>query len=451
MIIPGRVADVVRRRRGELTLIFWMNTLYVLSQFQRVAVPGTVFNEIQHGFGISSAAVGALAGMYLYLYGGMQVITGMLADRFGPGRVVLAGGCLLSLGAVLFPLSHTVAMMYASRMLVAMGDGLLYVSLVKDLDLRFSDKSFSAALSWVVLAGGIGGLLGTRPFAGAVQAIGWRESLLVASGVTVLCTLICGVFLGRSSELSSPRAMTAPVWHALRSVAGSRRSYPTVVALSLCFAVYFVMQAVIGKKFLEDCCGFTPERASMYTLVLGLSATAMSILVGFISGLIGHRRKPIIIAMSMVSVAAFLMTILAMREHQGLLLLCYVLIGASCGIGPMCTANVKELNRPGYAGTATGLLNTSVYFAVACSTVVAGLVLDHFKGLAVRSGIALRYPPEAYRTFFLGCLAMGIISLILTLFIRETAGVNASNSDPQDDASQATAATHRRDPLSPPI
>ena len=58
-----------------------MGSIYFFSYFQRVGVPGTIFNELQSSFAATAAAVTALSSIYLYIYAGAQLIVGMLADR----------------------------------------------------------------------------------------------------------------------------------------------------------------------------------------------------------------------------------------------------------------------------------------------------------------------------------------------------------------------------------
>ena len=87
-------------------MILSITGLYFFSFFQRVAVPGSIFNDIQTEFGISAADVTKLSAIYLFVYASMQPFAGYMADRFGGIRVVIVSGLLLCLGSILFPLSQ---------------------------------------------------------------------------------------------------------------------------------------------------------------------------------------------------------------------------------------------------------------------------------------------------------------------------------------------------------
>ncbi len=58
--------------------------------FQRVA-PAVMTDELMGDFGISAAGLGSLSAFYFYSYVAMQVPTGLLADRWGPRRLLSVG------------------------------------------------------------------------------------------------------------------------------------------------------------------------------------------------------------------------------------------------------------------------------------------------------------------------------------------------------------------------
>ena len=72
-----------------------MLALYFFSYFQRVGVPGTIFNELQVEVGLSAVSIAMLGSMFTWIYGAMQIVVGFAADRHGGARAFLVGGALL--------------------------------------------------------------------------------------------------------------------------------------------------------------------------------------------------------------------------------------------------------------------------------------------------------------------------------------------------------------------
>ena len=123
--------------RTRFFILASMTAIYFFAYFQRVAVPGTIFDQLQHGFGISAAQVSMLAALYLYPYAFMQPFVGILVDKLGASRVLLTGGLLMCIGSILFPLSSSLAALYAGRVIVGLGSSLIYLSVVKEIDELF--------------------------------------------------------------------------------------------------------------------------------------------------------------------------------------------------------------------------------------------------------------------------------------------------------------------------
>jgi fucose permease len=77
--------------------------LYIIGFFQRVA-PGVMTAELMDDFDITAAALGNLSAFYFYSYVAMQIPTGLLADSWGPRRLLTAGALVAGVGSLSFAL-----------------------------------------------------------------------------------------------------------------------------------------------------------------------------------------------------------------------------------------------------------------------------------------------------------------------------------------------------------
>jgi sugar phosphate permease len=62
-------------------------TLYLIGFFQRVA-PAVMTSELMAAFEISAVGLGSLSASYYYSYVIMQIPTGVLADSWGPRKLL---------------------------------------------------------------------------------------------------------------------------------------------------------------------------------------------------------------------------------------------------------------------------------------------------------------------------------------------------------------------------
>ena len=421
----SKVLDGVRRRRAEVLLIFFMDVIYFFAYFQRVAIPGTIYDQLQTELSLKSSQVALLGAMYLYIYGGMQAFCGVAIDRVGAIKVILLGGALLSLGSVLFPLSHSIGILYTTRALVGLGASLIYLCLIKEIDVRFNAEYFSMLLCITILAGNAGGLFGTSPFERLVAAVPWRSALL---GLGLICTI--SVFLTWYCDKKVPRPrehqISTSSLSALVHVLRNPTSYPVIITGSIVFGVYFVVQGIIGKKMLQDCCGMSSAQSAMYTFTMMLTAMGSAVVSGFVSAKIGNRRKALIIAASIATALAMALITLGLSNDAGRRWIgpCYMLLAMGSLGPPMFVCSMKELNKPDAAATSVGVYNSANYLSVGVFATLEGMALDRYASHALVTAHAIRYPAEAYRFVCLGMLALCLCAVMMSFLIKETHGKN---------------------------
>ena len=394
-----------------------MAALYFFSYFQRIAIPGTIFNELQSNFALSAGGVAALGAIYLYIYTGMQIIAGVMADRFGARRVLLAGGALLAAGSILFPLAHTTALLYATRALVALGASLIYLCLVKEVDELFGAKNFILVLGICLFVGYTGGLFGTLPFERLTRSIGWRNSLLLAGIVCGAAWIGSLIFL--RNGMTRPRGAVSPL-PAIRQILTNRPGYPVLVSGTINFGIYYTFQATIGKKLLQDCCGFSSSRAATFTFVAMLTMMLCILVYGAISRRPGARRPLLLgITIGLLLSSGLMALNLATVCAPALMLAGFIILGAAGASAPLFAGVFKDLNPPEAVATSIGVLNSGCYLCVAVLAQLCGLVLDRYASAARITPTAIVYPVAAYQALLIICMILAGISLISVCFIRE--------------------------------
>ena len=104
--------------------------LYLMGFFQRVA-PAVMTDELMRTFSINAAGLGSLSALYFYSYVAMQIPTGILADRWGPRRLLTLGTLIAAIGAVMFALAPDFAWAAAGRLLIGGSVAVAFVCLLK--------------------------------------------------------------------------------------------------------------------------------------------------------------------------------------------------------------------------------------------------------------------------------------------------------------------------------
>jgi len=81
--------------------------LYFTGFYQRVA-PAVMTDQLMTDFNIGAAALGNFSAFYFYSYFVMQVPTGILADYWGPRKLLTAGCLIAAFGTLLFAWAPTI-------------------------------------------------------------------------------------------------------------------------------------------------------------------------------------------------------------------------------------------------------------------------------------------------------------------------------------------------------
>jgi len=423
-MIASLIFQHARQKRRELIMLVGMTALYFFSYFQRVAVPGTIFNELQMDFNASAVAITALGALFLYIYGFWQIFAGVLADRFGGFRMLLIGSLLMTVGAFVFPLARTLPLLYTTRGLVAFGASFIFISLVKEIDTLFDRRHFAMWLGVALFFGYAGGLVGTLPLERAVHWFGWRHSFL-SMGLLSAGVLLGNYWIFKKSRRTESAPRT-PSRLSLKAIARNKHSWFLIFPGAVNFSIYFLFQASIGKKMLSDVCGIGSARAASILFIMLLVCMSVTSLAGFISRLIGNRRKPLLVGSTtlMLGTTAFLAWVLALPSCPPALMAAgYMVLAIAASVSPLFCSSMKEVNPEEAAATSVGFINCLCYLCVAATSNLAGMVMDTFFDQTVVTPQAIIYPTSAYRMILLGCLIVAALSWIASLFIAETRGL----------------------------
>src|SRR4051794_21169097 len=87
----------------------WLVTaVYYFYQYVMRSAPAVMMPQLSDGFGLGSAAVASLVGLFYYGYSPFSLVAGVAMDRLGPRRVVPLGAAAVGIGALMFATGNPV-------------------------------------------------------------------------------------------------------------------------------------------------------------------------------------------------------------------------------------------------------------------------------------------------------------------------------------------------------
>jgi MFS family permease len=168
-----------------LALLFCARTAMGL-QFQTVGSVGPILVD---ALSITYAAIGTLIGLYLLPGVFVALPGGVLGERFGAQRVVIAGLALMFVGGIIMGMTASFAPQAIGRFLSGAGAVLMNVLLTKMVADWFTGREIATAMALLVTSWPIGIGLGLLGFAPLAIAAGWPTVMDLAAFVSLPCLL----------------------------------------------------------------------------------------------------------------------------------------------------------------------------------------------------------------------------------------------------------------------
>jgi len=408
--------------------------LYFLANLYRVAIPGAMFDILQAELNCSAACVTGLGAAFMYVYALTQPAAGLAIERWGSKRVIFFGGFCFVCGALLFAGGKTPYVEYAARMLTGFGAGSIYLCLIREC-MELFDRRYNIAISMVILVGYSGGIVANAPFQLAVDRFSFRAVLW---GTAILTAAVWGIFALFFGKVPHPAVRKDTSLNPLSFGKVFRSAHNRAVYLfsSLNFGLYYVLQTVIGKKFLQDYCQVSPVAAGWVLSGMGALAAAAGFLFAFLSLHWNNRRRIFCVLAGYVSVAAFgtefLLLLLNIRTGTVFIAL-FCITSFTASLSAIVIPLLKETNPEHLVGKSVSMLNSCFYLAVAGFGNLTGLLMNCFSPEKAPGSGVLIYGRDAYLSVFTLLFICSWAVLFFSLRTRETFGKNVAAQGAESD------------------
>lgn len=353
--------------------------VYVLAVFHRTSL-GVAGIMAAERFGISSSQLATFAMVQLLVYAAMQVPVGAALDQYG-SRILLAAGALtMTAGQAWFAFAHTFAAGLGARVLVGMGDAMIFVCVLRVAALWFPPMRAPLVTQITGFAGQIGALLAAGPLAAALHALGWETTYLIAAALGLVLGLVMWFVVVDSPNLDKRRD-TVRLRAVARVLGEVWREPGTRLGLWIHFTAQFAMNVFVllwGFPFLTKGQGLSEATASTLLSLMVVTIIVASPVLGMYTARMPHRRSVVVMTLIGVIIALW-SVVLAWPGRAPLWLLVLLCIAVSLG-GPGSMVGfdmARSFNAPTRLGSANGIVNVGGYVASVTCILLIGVVLDH--------------------------------------------------------------------------
>ena len=247
------------------------------------------FKAFQAEFGAPRAHVSLVFSLCALLWFSCGVPGGLLADRFGPRGVCLAGALSIAAGLAAAAHAQSLFVLYLTYSIgIGVGIGLSYVPSVAAVQHWFTHNR--------VLAGGIavsgigaGNLLVPPLAAWWIELWGWRGAYLGLTTLTLLAAVPAALLLGGRAAPRAAAAGTALPGMTLGAAMRSRLFW-LMYAVAFLICVGFFVPMVHLVPYAQDM-GLSEAQGVSLVSLLGLGSLLGRFLMGSVAVRLGHARS----------------------------------------------------------------------------------------------------------------------------------------------------------------
>lgn len=403
--------------------------LFVSGFFQRVA-PAVMTSELMSDFGIGAAALGNLSGFYFYSYLAVQIPTGILADTWGPRRLLSMGALIAGLGAVLFGLSGDYFWACIGRLLIGGSVGVAFVAMIKLATNWFPSHRLALVTGLALFCGSGGAVLAGVPLRMLVESFGWRPLMLISGGITLAVSVAIWWFVRNDptergyKSYSTSVAPGTETGLRISPLQGLIQAFRNRNVALLCLAPGGMSGPVLtfsglwGVPYVKARFGMDQTEAAGICSLMMICWAIGGPIMGWLSDRIG-TRKPIYLIGGLVAALGWVVLVYLPGLPVWAFLTMVVIIGLASGGMIVGFAFGKESIPDHLAGTSSGVINMGVMLGPTLLQPAVGWVLDMFWTGGLVNGARV-YDPAAFQTAFGLVVGWAILTCVTVAFTRET-------------------------------
>jgi MFS family permease len=342
---------------------------------------GTFLIPLEHDFAASRGSVSLVFSLAGFVYFGLGVVTGPLADRWGAKGLAVAGMILIGIGLAAASVARTLTEVYLAYGLgVGLGVGCSYVPAVGAVQRWFvRRRGFASGLA--VSGIGVGTLVVPPVVALLIDTLGWRGTYLALG----IFSAVAGTALALLIEDDPGRRGLAPdgdgvgptvpadrsACAALGKVLTSRRFVGLYAASFICSFGLFVPFVHLVPYALDH--GVAQSAAVLLVGAIGVGSTAGRFLLG---GLADRLGRPLSFLLMFIGMGlSFVVWFFSVSLWPlALFALIYgVFYGGFVALAP---AVIIDYFGGRHASSLIGILYTSVAFGTLIGPSVTGFAFD---------------------------------------------------------------------------
>jgi MFS family permease len=401
--------------RAVIGLLLMLVATTSLSQFFRAST-NVIAPELIRDLSLTPEMLGFANACFFLALLAVQIPVGILFDRIGARLTVGILAVLAIAGTLLHAVVATGSGLAAARFLLGLGHGGSFMASIFLVSRWYPRQRWTTVLSWVWAGSMLGIAAAGTPLAMAATYLGWRQSFLLLTVVSILVALLF-VAVVRDSPPGTPSAPKEPLrlGEALAGFVTILRLPGLGRVLALQTVAYAVLTTILGLwagPYLHDVHGLSALERGHALIAMAMGQVLGLLVIGPLDRLF-DTRKWVAVAGAMATLAV--LTVLAVWPDlpTPIAIALLVMLAAVAGYGPVVVSHARTFYPEALAGRGVTTANMAQLLGCALMPIGTGLIPGLFP--AGPNGYAV----DAYRWIFAAIAASLLAGLLGYLRSRD--------------------------------
>ncbi|WP_018297139.1 MFS transporter [Corynebacterium lubricantis] len=337
-------------------------------------------------FQVDASRIAVFTSVQVGVYALSQIPMGLLIDRFGPRRMLVAGALIMAIGQIMLGFTTNYWVAIAARVLIGMGDATAFLSVMRILPYWFPLKKTPVFTQLTASFGQIGQFLSAVPFLWLLNTSGWTVAFVTLGAIGILVSLAAFVAVADAPEDSTP----VKAEEKARSGEGRvslGQALKTVLTSAICWQAFFihgvsmlyvnVFALLWGMPLMTLGMGIPETTAGLVLLANTIAAVIAGPIMGIISARAGNKRTNVVFIATLINTASWVVFFLS-PDARGLIAIVVlnIIMAFATPAANFGFDQIREKLPNGVVATGTGFGNMGGFLAAMIAAQLVGFLLD---------------------------------------------------------------------------
>jgi len=413
--------------------------VYFLAVLNRTTL-GVAGLTAERRFHITPAQLSVFVLLQIGVYAIMQIPSGLLADRYGPRRMLFAAALVMGLAQLAFAEIDSYPVALLARAFLGGGDSMTFIAVLRLIAARFPVRRYPMFVGLTSTIGQVGNLVATLPLTLLLRDVGWASTFAVAGALSLAVGVAVWLLLDDRSARPARTRGAAQVRRGAASIRGRIEQAWSAPGTRLGFwvhcsaAVPTTLLVLWGHPYLVKGAGFSDAAASSVLLMAVVFTACGSLAVGSIMVRRPQLRAPMALGQCVATFLAWalLLGVFSGRPPQALVIAVFAISALGGPASLIAFSLTRDFSPHRTLGTASGLVNTAGFTGVIIASLSIGAILDIVGGSA---------PGDYRRAFTVLVVVEAVVTLKIALWTRRMHAISAPPPTAPLGRRRATART----------